>query len=37
LAERIDTQGRQLSDHPTVTVEVDLDPSDIPLAAPIVQ
>jgi endonuclease/exonuclease/phosphatase family metal-dependent hydrolase len=36
LAERIDTQGRRLSDHPTVTVEIDLDPADIELAAPIV-
>jgi endonuclease/exonuclease/phosphatase family metal-dependent hydrolase len=32
LAERVDVLGRRLSDHPTVTVEIDLDPTDIPLA-----
>ena len=31
LFERTDAQGRRLSDHPTVAVEIDLDPADIPV------
>lgn len=28
LAERVNLQGRRPSDHPTVTVEMDLSPAD---------